>query len=103
MAKLTPEVLERGRELIRQKDLEGFMAWVNLETRGAITVKYVEDTYRTIFKADDVQKGLFLFEKVFPSMDPEADRLKSYLKLGCFLFMLVGSIGGIVALVKVFL
>lgn len=97
MAKLSDEILEQGRERIRAQDLEGFMSWVQKHAPNinAVTVK---DTYSTIFKAQNTEKGLKLFEAVFPEVDPEKDARVTLLALGILVLVLLGSLGGVVYL-----
>ena len=99
MAKLSAEVLERGRDRIRAGDLNGFMAWVQ-EHGPVINLSVVRDTYTKVFKANDTEKGLKLFDGVFPHADRARDYREAILKLGVLFVVLLGSLGGVIYLVQ---
>jgi hypothetical protein len=99
MAKLSAEVLEQGRDRIRAGDLEGFMAWVKKHVP-LIKLEIVRDTYTTVFKYGDTEKGLKLFEKVFPEVDMAKDIRELLFKMGIALMVLLGSLGGVVYLFR---
>jgi hypothetical protein len=98
MAKLTPEVLDAGRILVRAKDMDGFKVWCE---RHAFTVSWseIEKSFGPLFKADQVDMALKLFDKFFPSVDTARDVRQGLGRLGCVLFVALGALGGIVYLV----
>jgi len=99
MAKLSPEILEEGRELIRAYDLEGFLGWVRTHSP-LMNQDLIRSTYEKVFRAQDSEKGLKLFDAVFPNLDPGAERTGIFVRIGCLLFIGLGLLGGIVYLVR---
>jgi hypothetical protein len=99
MAKLSAEVLEEGRALIRQKNLDGFLAWVDRQ-RVAIDMEVVRDAYEKCFEYDDVDKALRLFEAIFPKADPAADLLLGFSRLALRILLVLGVIGGLIYLIR---
>lgn len=97
--KLSAEVLDEGRALIRASDLDGYMAWVGKHAP-LMTPKFVRDTYEKIFKYGDTEKGLRLFEHVFPNYDPGAEMRIVFIRLGMKLLTFLGLVGGVVYLVR---
>lgn len=99
MAKLSEEVLDEGRDLVRAKDLEGFKVWCG---KHAYTVPWavLEKDFSMLLRHDQVDMAVRLFDKFFPKVDPTSDVALGLMKLGCIGFVALGVIGGVLYLVK---
>lgn len=100
--KLSEEVLDEGRTIIRAMDLEGLMAWSekHVPTLTAKTRGDIEKTFGLMFKARDPDRALKLFDSYFSSVDPARDVRQGLMRLGCLVFVALGLLGGIVYLVQ---
>lgn len=67
--KLSNGTLDEGRALILASDLDRFVAWTGKHAP-LMTPQFIRDTYEKVFKYGDIEKGLRLFEAVFPDYDP---------------------------------
>lgn len=94
MALLSEEVLEEGRALIRAKNLDGFINWIE-ENGIRIDREVVRETYEKCFKYNDTAMALMMFEAVFPKINPRAQAVGTFIAQGCMLFVLLGLMGGI--------
>lgn len=101
MSKLSDEVLDEGRGFIIRKDLDGFIRWIE-KNRIEIDTDMVRKTYRRCFAADDLPRALRIFDKVFPNIDPEAQRAAGWIRFGCLLFVALGLLGGVMFLIQLF-
>lgn len=97
--KLPTDVLDEGRALILASDLDGLVAWVGKHAP-LMTQKFVRDTYEKVFRFGDTEKGLRLFDAVFPDYDPAVEMRRALLHVGMKLLTLLGIIGGVVYLFR---
>ena len=102
MAKLSDEVLEEGRALVEAKDLAGFKLWCEKHAY-TVTWSELEKTYTPLFKYDQMDMALKLYDKFFPELDNAKHVRGGLIRLGCFVFIGLGALGGIVYLVSVVL
>ena len=65
---LSADAFNQGRRLLSEKDLDGFMRWLERE-QVAIDRTVVRDTYAALFRAGDLEKILLMFDRVFPGID----------------------------------
>lgn len=98
MATLPEEVLAKGRDLIKSKDIEGLKAWL-IEHKVPINHDMVINSMSRILAIDDVNKALKLF-KVIEEIDIDVERLKKIIINTCLLLIILGILGGIAFMVK---
>ena len=98
MAKLSEEILVKGRQLVVAEDLEGINAWVR-EYAPLIDRKVVSDTFQKTFLAHDSEKSLKMFDAAFVEYDT-ADELRGVaVRLIWPTLKLLGLLGGVAYLV----
>jgi len=100
MARLAPEVLDEARNLIRNKDLEGLLAWLSTKAPGSVDENVFRDMYSKIFSAEDVGKGLAVFNAVFPTYDPVETKVLRVATLLVYAVVGLGLAGGVLYLVR---
>lgn len=100
MAKLSAEVLTEGRRLVLSSDLEGLNAWVR---RYAPTVdpKVVSGTFEKVFLAQDIAKGLKIFDAGFMEYDASIERASTLIRMFVPVFLFLGALGGVLYLAHV--
>lgn len=100
--KLNKEILDRGRALVLNKELDAFKQWHNEN----IPAWHHIDPRESFQKAYDLgMDGTKLFDRLYSNVDPNAESVKliisavKNLLLVLFLLLIVfGSIGGVVYL-----
>ena len=97
--KLSSEVLEQGRDRIRNADLDGLMLWVKTHAP-LMDDNVVRNTFEKVFKWNDVEKALRMFDAGFVDYDPSKDLKSIFIKLGVVLLLLLGALGGVVYLFR---
>ncbi len=100
MAKLSEEVLEQGRECVRQQNLDGLTTWLDTHAAGSVNRNVFLNTFRSVFTVGDVPKGLKFFNATFEEYDRTVDLAIFWVKAGCVIFVLVGALGGFVYLLR---
>ena len=99
MAKLSKETLDAGRELIRNKNLDGFMAWLD-DNNIVISRAVTRNTYSRLFLADATDRALKMFDEIFPAMNPTIDIAGELGKLALKGLGIAASIGGLLYLIR---
>ena len=98
MAKLSEDVLNKGRNYLLAQDLDGFEIWMK-KNNIIIDEKIVLDTFEKCFLADDTKRAVKYFDAVFPDIDPRKDAIRALIILGAILLALIGIIGGLIFVV----
>ncbi len=99
MAKLSTEVLEKGRDRVRNADLEGLIAWTKAHAP-LMDEGMIRKTFEKVFKWKDSEKALKMFDAGFVDYDPNKDARGILLRLGVLLLILLGALGGAVYLFR---
>ena len=99
MAKLSAEVLEQGRERVRNADLEGLISWTKTHA-SLMDEGMIRRTFSKVFHWKDTEKALRMFDAGFVDYDPEKDARGILLRLGVILLLLLGALGGVVYLFR---
>ena len=102
MSKLSKEVLDEGRSLLAAGDADGFDAWMRKHTP-LMATDYVRSEYRNWIESElhrDVGTAARMFERVFLQYDPGRERALALGRLGCFLLLVLGVVGGIASMIK---
>ena len=97
--KLDQPTLEIGRAAIRNGDLASLVTWVTAHAP-LVDVKLIRDTYTSLFRYGDTEKGLKLFDRMFQDYDPAMDARYAILKLGAVVLGVLGALGGLLYLVR---
>jgi hypothetical protein len=102
--RLTDEQLEEGRNCLRNKNVDAFMAWID-QHKILIDRATVRETMgKAIELGMSNERVVGLFDKVFVGMDPQLDRklaiIKAVLAVAVSLLILGGCLGGCVYLIK---
>lgn len=99
MARLTEETLNEGRAFVRQRDLDGLVAWIE-RTRVIIDIEVVKTTFEALFRASNTERALKVFNAAFLTADPVMDRVRGYVGLAVLIFVALGLAGGVMYLFK---
>ena len=110
--KLSPEVLEQGRDQIRSGDLEGLMSWVGTHAP-QMSVEEVRRLFGNVLKWKDTEKALKMFDAGFVDYDAGQEArivlfkfgYDAYVALGLpgvgiVLLIVLGALGGVVYLFR---
>jgi len=98
--KLSEEVLEEGRALVEAKDMAEFKVWCGKHAY-TVTWSELERSYTPLFKYDQVDMALKLYDKFFPELDNAKHVRGGLMRLGCVIFIALGVLGGVVYLFRV--
>jgi hypothetical protein len=99
MARLSEDVLARGRSFVAAMDLPNVMLWIHLHAP-TVDHQLFESTMKKCFAAGDWTRAVRLYDSAFSDYDATAERLGAVLRIGVRLLMILGAVGGCLYLLR---
>ena len=97
MSKLSEDVLEKGREVVRKGDLDGLMMWQKAYAP-LINGEFVLKTFGVLFRVENTDRALKLFDDVFAGYDQAKELRAILLKFVTLIMLVLGIVGGLIYL-----